>query len=85
MDKDEIITATLVLTTFAVIIGLCFGLAWVFIKFFRWVDSLPPAPERPPSQGYLERQKDKQTCRDKGGIPITSAWDGRVIDCKLIK
>lgn len=31
-----------------------------------------------------ERAKDAQRCRDGGGIPIVSAWDGRIIDCKAV-
>ncbi len=35
-------------------------------------------------QQQSERAKDAQRCRDGGGIPITSAWDGRIIDCKAV-
>ncbi len=28
-----------------------------------------------------EREKDLQICRDAGGIPKKSFWDGRIADC----
>lgn len=45
-----------------------------------------PIPEQKSAfeQQQAERAKDAQRCRDGGGIPITSAWDGRIIDCKAV-
>lgn len=46
---------------------------WLFRDPFNWVSDTPTYTYQEP--------KDFQLCRDSGGIPIRSAWDGRLKRC----
>ena len=47
-------------------------ISWIASDPFNWV-----------STTYVE-PTEYQICRDNGGIPIRSAWDGRVKRCDII-
>ena len=50
-------------------------MSWITLDPFDWVSA--------PKSSY-EEPIEFQICRDKGGLPIRSAWDGRVKRCDIM-
>lgn len=56
-------------------------IAYVLLVVF----AISPALDR--NNAIQQKQNDAQAqeCRDHGGVPIMSEWDGSLKDCKVIK
>ena len=74
---------TIALTITAImggILGIGFGV-YAFLGFVSWLLSDPfDWIEDTPKYEYVE-PKEFQLCREKGGIPIRSAWNGELKRC----
>ena len=58
-------------------------IGYVLVGFINWIMSDPFDWVELPIATYVE-PIEFQICRDKGGIPIRGAWDGRVKRCDII-
>ena len=63
-----IITIIGVIMVCLTVLALGLGVGWCITNLFTF----PPQPKNP----------DVQKCRDLGGYPIQSNWDGTLLECK---
>jgi len=75
-------TITIISIAISGIVAFIF-IAYVLVGFMSWITSDPFDWVSIPISTYVE-PIEFQICRDKGGIPIRSAWDGRVKRCDII-
>ena len=73
---------TIISTAISGIAAVIF-IAYVLVGFMSWIISDPFDWVSTPVSTYVE-PLEFQICRDKGGIPIRSAWGGRVERCDII-
>ncbi len=73
----------LVIAIPAFALATIFG-GYLFIGFLDWIWSDPLNLVSPPPTVQQYESPDIQLCRDKGGLPIKSAWDGRLKRCDNI-
>ena len=72
------IWSAIIVGTIAAIMTLVFGL-YLFYAFVLWIFSDPLDLVE---DFFLTREnKDVATCRQAGGLPKKSAWDGRLLEC----
>jgi hypothetical protein len=64
---------------YIMLVLIAIGIAlWGIFNLFELIYYVPPPP------AYVE-PRDFQLCRNKGGIPISSSWDGSLKRCDVIK
>lgn len=78
---NDISKIVLAIVGFILVVGFViygiYGLTTVIVE----VLSTPPQVERAPNATEI----DMARCREAGGFPRTSSWDGRFIECNSIK
>jgi len=74
-------TITIISTAISGIVAVTF-IAYALVGYVSWIVLDPFDWVSTPISTYVE-PLEFQICRDKGGIPIRSAWDGRVKRCDI--